>query len=255
MAEKNRVAKGEPAQGANGVVRLEECRERLQSMELLSSSSPRDALVLAHALLDDLVSLLAAQPDAERKHLTAAQRWLEEAQPNATAVSEGIAALRQVVADLAPATGRTKATGFAAFRAMFRHATWVHAAIAVGVVVVILVVAMQTRGGQDRRVAEFETSFSDAMARLGAGDHAGAVERFRKGIDAMPGKDRTADAWNNMGWSLQQLGRYEEAIDAYRKALLLRPAFALARNNLDAAQRKLDLKKSEKERLPAATGK
>ena len=54
-----------------------------------------------------------------------------------------------------------------------------------------------------------------------------------------------------MGWSRQQLGRYEEAVAAYRKALEFKPAFPLARNNLDAAQRQLDLKKSERERQRA----
>ena len=47
----------------------------------------------------------------------------------------------------------------------------------------------------------------------------------------------------------------EAAIAAYRKALQPRPAFPLARNNLDAAERQLDLKKSERERQQAPAGR
>ena len=62
----------------------------------------------------------------------------------------------------------------------------------------------------------------------------------------MPGTERTAAAWNDMGWALVKSERYEEAIAAFRKALELKPVFPLARNNLDAAQRQLDLKKAGK---------
>ena len=90
---------------------------------------------------------------------------------------------------------------------------------------------------------------------VGLASRSEAVERFRSAIAAMPDTDPTANAWNNMGWALVQLGRHDEAIAAFRKALLLRPVFPLARNNLDAAQRQLDLKKSEKERAQATAGK
>ena len=101
-------------------------------------------------------------------------------------------------------------------------------------------------GGEEKRVAEFNARFTQASALEKSGNHAGAVEMFGKAIDALPGKDRTADAWNDLGWSLQEIGRYEAARDAYRTALQLRPAFPLARNNLDAAQRQIDLTKSAK---------
>lgn len=264
-----------PTEAADRQARLEDCRARLESVELLLASSPRDALVLARALLDDVVVLLAAlylpeeaqakaDPEAVmlalpgtevRDHLEAAWRWLENAEAAGAVPAEGIVTLRRVVTDLARAVGRTDVTGLAAFREALRRTTWLQAGIVAAVVVAVLVGAMQMRAGRDRRAGEFEEWFSQGNARLAAGDHAGAVERFRKAIAAMPGKDRTASAWNDMGWSLQQLGRHEEAIAAYRKALELQPAFPLARNNLDAAQRQLDLKKSERERQQAPAGR
>ena len=77
------------------------------------------------------------------------------------------------------------------------------------------------------------------------------MELFRKAVAVLPDAERSAGAWNDMGWALQQLGRPEEAVTALRKALLLRPVLPLARNNLEAAQRELDLKNSEKARPPA----
>ena len=264
-----------PAPGVQRRAKLEDCRARLESVELLLASSPRDALVLARALLDDVVIMLAAlylleearaeaDPEAvmralpgtaAREHLAAARSWLEGAEATGADSAEGIVALRRVVTDLVRAVNRTDVTGLAAFRQTFRRTTWMQAGIVALIVVAILVVALQVRAGRDRRAAEFEASFSEGSARLAAGDHAGAVERFRKAIAAMPDTDRTASVWNDMGWSLQQLGRYEEAVTAYRKALELQPAFSLARNNLGAAQRQLDLKKAEQARQPAPAGR
>jgi tetratricopeptide (TPR) repeat protein len=252
---------GQPAERSAG---LEHCRKRLQSVELLLGSSRRDGLVLARALLDDVVIMLAAVHLPEearaganlaavmralpgtrtRDHLIAAQRWLEDAQAPGSASTDGIVALRRVVTDLTQMGGRADTTGLTALRRITR----LQASIGGAVLLAILVAALLMLGGQDRRAAQFDALLAEGNARLAASDHVGALERFRGAIAAMPGKDRTASAWNDMGWSLQQLGRPEEAIAAYRKALELKPAFPIARNNLEAAQRQLDLKKSEKER-------
>lgn len=261
-----------PAQAADRHARLEDCRARLESVELLLGSSRRDALVLARALLDDVVVLLAARylpeearaaadpeavlralPDpAPREHLAAARRWLEAANADS---AEGIVALRRVVTDLARALNRADVTGLAAFRQALRRPTWMQVGIAAAAVVAILVLGLQVRAGRDRRPADYGAWFAQGGARQAAGAHAEAVELFRKAIAALPDTDRTASAWNDMGWSLSQLGRYEEAIAAYRKALLLRPAFSLARNNLEAVQRQLDLKKAEQAKQPAPAGR
>ncbi len=49
----------------------------------------------------------------------------------------------------------------------------------------------------------------------------------------------SADAYNNLGWSLAKLGFYQEAIPAFEDALRLRPEFALAKNNLAWAKTQL----------------
>ncbi len=264
-----------PARAVDQHARLEDCRARLESVELLLGSSPRDALVLARALLDDAVVLFAAlylpeearaaaHPEAvmralpraaTREHLAAARRWLEGAEATGALSAEGITALRGVVTDLARVVGDADVTGLSTVRRVLRRPAWRRAGIVTAVVVAILMVALQMRGGPDRGTAQFEALFSQGSERLAAGDYTQAVERFRSAIAAMPGKDRTANAWNDLGWALYQLGRYEEAVEAYRQALLLRPAFLLARNNLAAAQQKLDLKKSEGERQQAPARK
>jgi Flp pilus assembly protein TadD len=180
---------------------------------------------------------------------------VEHAETAGAISAEGIVALRRVVTDLARAVSRTDVTGLRAFRKALRRTTWLQAGIAAAVVVAILVGALQMRAGREQRAAEFNAWFSQGNAQVAAGDHAGAIERFRKAIAALPDTDRTASAWNDMGWALQQLGHHEEAVAAYRKALMLQPAFPLARNNLDAAQRQLDIRKSERERHPAPAGR
>ena len=275
MRRESNPATHRPAPALDRHTALEGCRLRLESVELLLGSSPRDALVLARALLDDVVALLAALhlpegvraaadpeavmrglPDAEaREHLGAARRWVEGAEAAGTVSAEGIVALRRVVTDVARAVGRTDVTGLRAFRKALRRATWLQVGIVGAVVVAILVGTLQMRAGRERRAADFDAWFSQGNAQVAAGDHAGAIERFRKAIAALPDTERTASAWNDMGWALQQLGRPDEAVAAYRKALVLRPAFPLARNNLDAAQRQLDLKKSERARQPAPAGR
>jgi tetratricopeptide (TPR) repeat protein len=265
------MATDQPVRWEDRLARLEDCRARLQSVERLVGSSPRDALALARALLDDVMALMAvlylpeeahAQPDHAavmravkeptiREHLAAAQNWLEGAETTGTVAVDGIVALRRVVGDLARAVGRTDVTGLDAFRQAFRRVTWLQIGIAAAVVVAVLVAAFELRVSRTRGTANFDVLFAEGGARLGAGDYAAAIERYRRAIDAMPGTERTASAWNDMGWALVKTERYEEAIAAFRKALELKPVFPLARNNLDAAQRQLGLKKSEKARAPA----
>jgi protein O-mannosyl-transferase len=48
-----------------------------------------------------------------------------------------------------------------------------------------------------------------------------------------------AEAWNNIGAAYNQLGQYEKAVAACEKALRLKPDFQLARNNLEYARQML----------------
>ena len=63
--------------------------------------------------------------------------------------------------------------------------------------------------------------------------HLEAAEAYRAALSF----DRNSvDAWNNLGWSLAQLGLFDAAIPAYDNALRVRPDYTLARNNLAAAK-------------------
>jgi tetratricopeptide (TPR) repeat protein len=63
--------------------------------------------------------------------------------------------------------------------------------------------------------------------------HVEAAQAYRAALAFTPD---SADAWNNLGWSLAELGFYDEAIPAYENALRLRPGWQRATNNLAAAK-------------------
>jgi len=56
------------------------------------------------------------------------------------------------------------------------------------------------------------------VVRHGRGDDAGAIRHYERAIQINP---RHPDAWHNYGLSLDSLGRYDEAIEYYRRALAL----------------------------------
>jgi Flp pilus assembly protein TadD len=67
------------------------------------------------------------------------------------------------------------------------------------------------------------------LTALQHGDWFAAAEANR---DALHHDPRSADAWNNLGWSLARLGFTAEARHAYESALSLRPGDERAKNNL-----------------------
>lgn len=75
---------------------------------------------------------------------------------------------------------------------------------------------------------------SQAIALERGGDWQGLAELGRRWIHAAP---RNASAWFVLGRALGALGRYPEAIAAYRQALALEPGDVYARNNLGNAYR------------------
>ena len=65
-------------------------------------------------------------------------------------------------------------------------------------------------------------------------------KRYQEAIDACKSalalRPDYAEAWNNICASYNQLGRYDQAVAACEQALRFKPDFALARNNLDYAR-------------------
>ena len=99
---------------------------------------------------------------------------------------------------------------------------------------------------QEARVAKYDLYFNEGIALMNAGDHKVAIKNYHRALKFLPNDPaKSADAYNNLGWSLAQLGKNDEAVAAFEKAIQLRPDFALATNNLNMV----------KSRLPATPGK
>jgi len=64
-----------------------------------------------------------------------------------------------------------------------------------------------------------------------------ALASFHRAIEAQPG---FADAYNNIGNVLQDLGRFDEALASYRRALAIKPDHAAAHNNVGMVLRELN---------------
>ena len=75
-----------------------------------------------------------------------------------------------------------------------------------------------------------------AELALEGGDADMALLRYQQAVDREP---RSADAWTGKGTSLQQLERYEEALEAYDRALELAPDHELAKRWRDTCLRHL----------------
>ena len=63
-----------------------------------------------------------------------------------------------------------------------------------------------------------------------------AVGAFRRAVDLSPDN---ADAWNELGYALRNVGRYQDSLDAYDVALRLRPNFPEALEYLGEAYVKM----------------
>ncbi|HET7436993.1 MAG TPA: sulfatase-like hydrolase/transferase, partial [Thermoanaerobaculia bacterium] len=66
-------------------------------------------------------------------------------------------------------------------------------------------------------------AMTKAMRLVNEGKEAEAVDALRKIVAENP---RLSDAWDQLGMSLEALGRYDEAIDAYKKAIEVAPTLA-----------------------------
>ncbi|MCC6805847.1 MAG: tetratricopeptide repeat protein [Deltaproteobacteria bacterium] len=159
--------------------------------------------------------------------------------------AEALRSLRALVSLAVARVEQERDTGLKAVRqALSRWSPVQILAVVCLLIAVVIVVGLQLQGANTRRGRDFTGLFARASSRQGAGDHAGAAELFNAAIAVLPDTERTADAWNDLGWSLLMLNKDDDAIAAFRKALMLKPAFPRARNNLEVAQRKIDLKKA-----------
>lgn len=93
---------------------------------------------------------------------------------------------------------------------------------------------------QEAKEAKYETYFSEARALDQQNNFEAAIPLYRKAIRALPNDAKTADAYNNLGWALGQVGQYHEAVKAFEAALAINPDYTLARNNLKWVQDKLE---------------
>ncbi|MFM9267711.1 tetratricopeptide repeat protein [Tychonema sp. BBK16] len=78
--------------------------------------------------------------------------------------------------------------------------------------------------------------YNQGRERYYAGDLEGAIAAFEKALETHP---KYHNAWNGLGCSLKDLGRYTEAIAAYEKALEIDPKFHYAWNGLGNALKDL----------------
>ena len=116
-------------------------------------------------------------------------------------------------------------------------------------VMVALLLVLSACGQSDLRFADlWFTADQQGQRALDRGDYSEAAARFedplRKGTAYYLSEDfasalaqfamvDTAEGWFNRGNALAHLERYEEAMEAYRKALELQPELARAQANLE----------------------
>ena len=89
--------------------------------------------------------------------------------------------------------------------------------------------AIATGAQRGRAWTDYAAAFAEGLQAIGRRDWLTAAEANR---DALRHDPTSADAWNNLGWSLAQLGFRPEAAAAYRSSLALRPNDERTRNNL-----------------------
>jgi Tfp pilus assembly protein PilF len=68
----------------------------------------------------------------------------------------------------------------------------------------------------------------DGYRRQMAGDLDGAIERYRRSLDAMP----TAEAHTFLGWAMSFQGRLDEAIEECHRAIAVDPDFGNPYNDI-----------------------
>ena len=93
-----------------------------------------------------------------------------------------------------------------------------------------------------KKAISLKPNFAEAFNNMGVSlqnlaKFTEAIEAFKKALSI---KFDYAEAFNNMGVSFQNLDKFTEAIEAYQKAISLRPNFAEAYYNMGVAFQNLD---------------
>ena len=86
-------------------------------------------------------------------------------------------------------------------------------------------------GSQTGLTPEYQLSRSQTLYYQGL-----YVEAIKAAKEALLLRPNYAEAWNNIGAAYNKLGRYEEAAAACEQALLYKPDFEMARHNLEFAR-------------------
>jgi tetratricopeptide (TPR) repeat protein len=90
---------------------------------------------------------------------------------------------------------------------------------------------------QQERIQKILSAWNNrGIALYDLGRYEEAVASYDKAIEIKPDDE---EAWNNRGIALRNLGRYEEAVASYDKALEIKPDFETAWNNRGNALRNL----------------
>jgi tetratricopeptide (TPR) repeat protein len=113
-------------------------------------------------------------------------------------------------------------------------------AMAVAIAPVAVMADPSSPAVESRRQSPAETTaqseYNRGVRARVSKDWPAAVGAFRRAIDLSPDH---ADAWNELGYALRNMGRYQESLDAYDAALRLRPNFPEALEYLGEAYVKL----------------
>ena len=249
--------------------RIDACRTRFESIEMLFTTSSDDALILCRHLYRDILdafselysindrggsvgskSRLDAVPEGGTRALLAEmEQWLgegSEERPSPDDIRKIVMGLGRAVSDLGSIYREQRKTVLRTPLDSHRRRLLLHGAIFGGVVIVLSVSTMyfvETRASA--RAARFDGYFSKGMERSRSGDYVSAAENYRKAVELLPQGPRAADAYNNLGWALTKREQYEEAITAYNAALRLQPDHLKARNNLRVTKRWLQSQRRE----------
>jgi Flp pilus assembly protein TadD len=81
-----------------------------------------------------------------------------------------------------------------------------------------------------------DADYTAGLEAKAAKRFAAAAASFRRAVEGRPD---FPEAWNELGFALRQIGKYEDALKAYDQALKLRPKFPEALEYLGEAYAKL----------------